>query len=326
VTAVNGDFLHVWNDQLRPLLFGRPGVQRDHRPRRAFSVGVIVSQESATGDEVVETLRSLWTDLLPQDELMVLGCHAKSERSAPWLRRLKRARYVEPVGVESYVAARNRVAASFDKDILIFTDANVQAPQDWVSSLLEAFEDPAVGAAGPAIVDLYTRDSKGYGMKWIDAELRTAWLPECGRKPFPVPLLPGIFLAVRRSTFTSLGGFDAGMRGSGGDDVELCFRLWTRGFRCVVIPELEVQWMNAYAAGAIRSPEYWGDLLYNLLRLTTVHFGAKRRREFAKTLALDPLFSSARALLKSSDASQRRARTKAERKYSEKWFFERFPI
>lgn len=326
VTTVNGNFLRVWNNKLRPLLFGPASAPR-HRPAdRDVSVSVIVSQERSTGDETMETLRSLWGELLPGDELVLLGCHEHSDRHAPWLGQMKRCRYAEPSEGESFISARNRLAAQCKSDILVFSDANIQAPPNWVAPLIDAFRDPAVAAAGPTIADLYKRDQKACGMRWTDAELSTKWLPNELSTVHSVPLLPGIFLAVRRSTFMRLGGFDAGMRGSGGDDVELCFRLWMAGFRCVTVPEVEVLWMNAYAAGAIHVDEYWSDLLYNLLRLTAVHFGPARRRAFTEQLAFDPLLPSAVSRLKKSDVLQRRASVMTERKRSEQWFFDRFPL
>jgi GT2 family glycosyltransferase len=68
---------------------------------------------------------------------------------------------------------------------------------------------------GPAIVDIYRPEIKGYGLGWSGVQLLTQWLPKHCNMPFDVPMLSGIFLAVRRSVFQSLGGFDTGMVGVG---------------------------------------------------------------------------------------------------------------
>src|SRR5262249_50024780 len=162
---------------------------------------------------------------------------------------------------------RNRAAWHTDRDILVFCDANVETPREWVGALLTAFADPAVAAAGPAITDMYRRDFTGFGMCWRDAELNTTWLGKWSDQPCPSPLLAGSFFAVRRDVFQQLGGFDSNMQNSGAEDSELCLRLWTLGWECHVIPELQVLWMNPYSSGAIRTEEYWDDLLHNLLRL-----------------------------------------------------------
>lgn len=326
VTTWNGNFSQAWNKELRPLLFSHSTVVPRSRTDRTLSVGVIVSQENATGDEVAETLRSLWDDLLPADDLVVLGCRPHSNNLAQWLSHLKLVRYVEPARSESYIAARNRIAAHSRKDILVFTDANIAASRLWVDRVLSVFNDESVAAVGPAIVDMYQRESKSYGMKWCNAELSTSWLPLRTNKPYAVPLLPGVFLAVRRSAFNCVGGLDAGMLGDKCDDMELCFRLWTRGFRCVVAPDVEVLWMNRFAAGASPGDEYWSDVMYNLLRLSTIHFNAARRSEFAESLARDSLFPTISARVMESDARARRKHAHGQRQYSDNWFFRRFPI
>ena len=317
-------FLQSWNDRVKPLLFGRPRSFHTRESRRALSLSVIVSQETRTENEVLATLRSLWRDLLPTDDMIVLGSAPAASGAPGTLPEFKRARYILPLPGESMNTARNRVAASSNKDILVYVDANTQAPERWADRLLAPFRSAEVAAVGPAIADMYETDSKGFGMAWTDAELSTAWLPRTGLSAYPVPLLPGVFLALRRSAFMVAGGFDEGMLGTGGEDLELCFRFWTAGFRCLVAPRLEILWMNPFTVGASRNNEHWGDLLYNLLRLATVHFGASRRRAFVAQVSSDPHFLAAHARLVNSDALHRRRDVAAWRKHSDKWFFNRF--
>ena len=324
VAADDRAFLQTWNDRLRPLLFGRSSLVHTNGARRPLTVTAIVSQEGATGDEVAESVRSLWPDLLSGDDLIVLAGNPPVGRTPRWLLTSPKVKYTQQLPGESPIAARNRVAGESTTDILVFTDANVQAPQQWVDPLLSAFRNRRVAAAGPAIVDMYERTSKGFGMKWANPQLKTVWLPKAGDAPYAVPLLTGVFLAVRRRVFHQLGGFDAGMSGSGGEDQELCLRLWRSGYECHVAPRVEVLWMNAYAQGAIQPQCYWSDLLGNLLRLATVHFGPKRLGAFVKEFASDPAFPAACARLLASDASERRKRNEELQTHPARWFFERF--
>jgi glycosyltransferase involved in cell wall biosynthesis len=323
--SANGDFLARWNRELRPLLFSSAPRPESAKPR-SFSLSVIVVQDKSTDDEAMETMRSLWADLRPDDDICLLGSSSKSGNASTWLRHIRRIRYVKCLRNESLAAARNRIAAVSNKDVLVFTDANIQAPTDWVSTLLATFRNPLVGAAGPAICDLYKPESRGFGMRWTDAELRTEWLPQTSGSANSAPLLPGVFLAVRRSAFVGIGGFDSGMRGIGGEDMELCFRLWTAGWRCVVCPKVNVQWMNPCTTGAVRGSDVWPDVLHNLLRLVTAHFNTARRRAFDDQAGRDPHFASAQASVETSDIWLRRAQIRRTRRYTDKWFFERFPI
>lgn len=319
-------FLRTWHEELRPLLFAQASDVHPDRTPRAASVAAIVSQEHATGDEMAETVRSLWPDLQKHDHLIVLGRAGESERIPRWLRHSRRIRYQEQQRGESFIALRNRAAALTTADILVFTDANIQADAHWVDTLLEGFEDERAAAVGPGIIDMYERRSKGFGMMWTDAELNTTWLPISGVQPYAVPLLPGAFLAVRRTAFQRVGGFDGGMIGSGGDDVELCFNLWTCGFECRVAPKLEVSWMNPYAWGALRPSQYWRALLHNLLRLAAVHFSPARLHAMVTRLSGDPAFPDACARMLTSEASRRRAWIDRRRMHSDAWFFEKFAI
>ena len=325
VRADDPAFLRTWHRDVRPLLFGR-SVTLPLRDllRRPRSVGVIVSQEHASGDEVAETVRSLWPDLLRADELLVLAGDRAHSAVPEWIRHSKRIRYVERIPGESFVHARNRAASLISTDILVFTDANVQAPRLWIDPIVQAFDAAAVAAVGPAIVDMYEHDSQGFGMRWVDDELNTAWLPPAAPQPHAVPLLSGAFLAVRRSVFEKVGGFDGGMRGGGGDDVELCFKLWTAGGECRVLPQLAVAWMNPYAAGAVDSDLYWSDLLHNLLRLASVHFEAKRLDAFVRRAARHGAFAQACARVLASDMAGYRQSIRRLRTRSDEWFFRRF--
>jgi GT2 family glycosyltransferase len=318
------DFLRAWNDSLRPLLF-RPSRDLPARAKaRPLSVSVIVSQDNATGDELAETVRTLRPDLRDSDELIVLGRSRAHGTFPAWLRNSRRMRFVEQQPGQTFVSLRNAVGVASDRDILVFTDANVQAPPVWVDPLLHTFKNRTVAAAGPALADMYERESKGYGMKWTDAELNTAWLSKQEEEPYAVPLLAGAFLAVRGAVFRRLGGFDAGMLDGGADDVELCLRLWTAGLQCVIAPGLEISWMNPFAAGAVGPGDYWGALVYNLLRLATIHFGPTRIRSFVRQVAKDPVFPPACARLLVSDAAERRKALVESRRHTAGWFFQRF--
>jgi GT2 family glycosyltransferase len=208
------------------------------------------------------------------------------------------------------------------KEILLFTDANTQAPEHWAGLLTSSFRDARVGAAGPAVSDMYHPGAKGYGMRWIDAELNGAWLPKGKEATHIVPLLSGVFLAIRRSAFIDIGGFDPGMPSGGGEDAELCYRLWCLRWKCVVNPALEVLSLNPYAEGAVRPDEYWEDLLHNLLRLATTHFSQERIEAFIALRQDDPALPRVCTRLLRGDVARRRIQVPHLPKKWEAWFFD----
>jgi hypothetical protein len=286
------------------------------------SVTAIVSQVNATGEELAETVLSLWPDLSERDELVVIA--RPGQREMPlWLRTSHQIGFLEQQEGESPVDTRNRAASLASKEILLFADANTQAPEHWAASLTYAFRHSRVAAAGPAVADMYHPESKGFGMRWIDAELNTSWLPKNKDSIHVVPLLSGVFLAVRKSVFEQAGGFDPGMPHGGGEDLELCYRFWSSGWKCVVHPGVEALSLNPYKEGAIRASEYWEDLLHNLLRLVAMHFSQERVEAFVALRGGDPAFPRACARLVQGDAGERRAQLAHVSTKTEGWFFDK---
>jgi hypothetical protein len=177
---------------------------------------------------------------------------------------------------------------------------------------------------GPAIADMYRPNVRSYGMHFTDSELNTVALGRQQDRPYPVPLLPNTFLAIRREVMQHLGGFDGKMRRSGADDLELCLRLWTSGYECFLVPELTISWMNPFAAGAVRIEHYWQDLLHNLLRLATVHFSPERLGAFIASVSAHAEYPAAAAGLLDGNLAEHRNHVRALRQYSDDWFFDRF--
>lgn len=317
------EFEHVWLHQVRPLLFGSP-APRSNGYRRAFTFSVVVSQERASREELEETVSSLWPALSASDQIVIVGSRGASYRMPEWLLGATPLQYVEQAAGESYVAARNRAAQSCTGDLLVFTDANIKAPAHWAEPLIETFQNPRAAAVGPAIADLYQPSTRSFGMNFCDPELNTISLPRQDEAPYPVPLLPNTFLAVRRNVMEQMGGFDGRMRTSGADDLEFCFRLWTSGHECYLVPQLSVPWMNPFAAGALRPEHYWQDLLHNLLRLATVHFSPERLGAFIECASAHSEYPSAAAAMLNGALTEHRYRVRSLRQYSDDWFFDRF--
>jgi GT2 family glycosyltransferase len=181
--------------------------------------------------------------------------------------------------------ARNLGAAYARGEVIVFADAHIAAPPNWAPPLLAALCRPEVGAVMPAIrvmrfPDDYistgpSREARGYGLRWCDAQLGVDWLGRKASKPYPVPLLGAAFMAMRRNIFAATGGFDAKIATWGTEDAEFSFRLWTLGFECCVVPGVDV-------AHCFRSEHPyrvdWESALYNKIRLASSGCSAFQRR------------------------------------------------
>jgi GT2 family glycosyltransferase len=219
------------------------------------------------------------------------------------------------------VGARNFGATHARGEVLVFSDAHIIAPMGWVTPLLAVLNRSEVGAVGPVISVMHDPACKGYGFRWRDAALNIAWLGQQDTAPYPVPMLGGAFLAIRRDIFTTIGGFDPGLVLWGSEDAELCLRLWTCGYECVLVPTVDIahlfRTVHPYRVD-------WDILLHNMLRVAVVHFGSERTRRLVECLTGHRAFPTAFARLVASDAWDRRNAVRAMRRYDDEWFFHRF--
>ncbi len=242
--------------------------------------------------------------------------HARSNDYA----RVKLLRPPARLGV---AGARNFGAAYSTGDVLVFSDAHIEAPPGWTEPLLEVLARPEVGMVAPAISAMRPAavECTGYGQKWLDSSLAVGWLGQRSSAPYPVPLLCGCFLALRREVFTEVGGFDPGLVLWGAEDSELSIRLWTCGYECWVVPEVDVQ--HAFRA---RFPYEvkWEPILHNRFRMASLHFGPSRLQRVVERLKQYDEFAAASVRLLSGDLAVRSTELRSRRRYDDDWFFDRF--
>lgn len=219
--------------------------------------------------------------------------------------------------------ARNSGAAATTGELIVFSDAHVAPSGGWLELLAKAASRPGVGAVGPTVTHLSGHAGAGRGLTWVNTALNLRWLSGGGDSPLPVPLLCGCFLAMTRETFERSRGFDERFARYGGEDTELCVRLWRLGLACLVEPRA----MVAHRFGGPRAqtvpPE---DGIYNRLRIGSLHFDPPRLATLRQTLGRSQAFSAADARLVASDVRERRAALDAAAVVDADWFFSRFDL
>jgi GT2 family glycosyltransferase len=135
----------------------------------------------------------------------------------------------EPAGL---AGARNTGVAHADADVIAFLDDDAQAARDWLGRLLQAYTDPDVLGVGGGVEPAWS----GHRPRSMPPEFD--WVVGCSYVGLPsataaVRNLIGANMSLRRSVFTEVGGFAAGLgrvrsRPAGCEETELCIRARAR--------------------------------------------------------------------------------------------------
>ena len=137
--------------------------------------------------------------------------------------------------------ARNLGASLATTDLVVFVDADCRPEAGWLSPLLAHFDDQAVAMVAPRIraIRANEKDDTTKGLRRIFFEQLLAYELERGPLDLgdgpsavgpsqPRNHVPSAAVAVRRSAFNAVGGFDASLRF--GEDTDLVWRLADRGW------------------------------------------------------------------------------------------------
>ncbi len=281
---------------------------------------VIISRNE--GSELRATVTNLLDTLPPDDSELIVVDDGSTDGSTGCLDEFPQLRLLHSDGV-GVARARNFGASHANGEIIVFADAHVRAPAGWLDPIAGALVAPNVGAVAPGIYSLTEPVRRGFGLHLTGPDLHASWRTRQGLTPYPVPVLPGCFLAMRRETFACTGGFDAGMRQLGGNDNEISCRFWLLGFELLVVPQIEVGHLFRTATPY---EAQWTSLVHNRLRMAFVHFEAGRVERVIDALRGYAAFPPAMAMMLDTDVFARRAYMARSRRFDDSWYFQRFAL
>jgi GT2 family glycosyltransferase len=218
--------------------------------------------------------------------------------------------------------ARNLGASlAVNSNILIFCDAHITMEHGWLYELLKVFKNIEIGALCPGIGHFNPDMPVGYGQTWNE-KFEVCWL----KKPTEIeeiPLVPGGCMAIRKSVFDAVDGFDNGFYSWGYEDVELSLKLWLMGYKCFVHPGVRI-------GHKFRKVQpYYVDLAefhYNKLRMAISHFNTIRINKLIQSMHEYLDYNKIIHKIDESDSYVQRANYFKIRLYDDDWFFNKFNI
>jgi glycosyltransferase involved in cell wall biosynthesis len=288
------------------------------------TVSVVVVSHNE-GVSIRKTVDNLVSTTPPDAEIIVVD-DASTDGSCRGIDCVAGVRLCRPSRRLGAAAARNFGARNARGRMMVFCDAHVLTPSGWFPPFDRLLRRPDVGVVGPAYCEMQARDAKGYGPVLSDAGLNWIWLEQQSNVPYPVPMLGGYFIGLRRSTFWQIGGFDVGFGLWGMEDLEFSLRVWLLGFKCMLVPTIEVAHLSRVPKSVPDYQRDWQMGLRNVLRVAVLHLGEASMQKVFNHYARDPTFSKALAALAVSDAWHRRDNYLSLRARSDSWFFKRFGI
>jgi O-antigen biosynthesis protein len=200
-----------------------PRQRRQTWPR----VSVIVCAYNAA-DTLEDNLQSLERLTYPDYEIILVNDGSR-DRTAEIARRHPSVRLIEMPN-QGLSAARNVGLAEATGEIAAYTDADTRVDPDWLTFLVQPFlQSDVVGSGGPNVVpaddppvaQCIARAPGGPTHVLLDD--RTA------------EHVPGCNMAFRRDALLSIGGFNP-IYLRAGDDVDVCWRLQSRGWKIGFAP------------------------------------------------------------------------------------------
>jgi glycosyltransferase involved in cell wall biosynthesis len=127
-------------------------------------------------------------------------------------------------------AARNRGAVEARGEILLFTDDDCVPMSDWLNAMLEPFEDPeVVGAKG-----IYRTHQRSLAARFVQLEYEDRYRM-MSRFTY-IDFVDTYSAAFRRDRFLEISGYDTSFPLACAEDIELSYRMATRGWKMKFAP------------------------------------------------------------------------------------------
>lgn len=239
---------------------------------------------------------------VPGTEVWVVDNDSKDGSAELCRERFPEVRF-EALGVNKSLAGYNLAAERCDRDIIVSLDNDVLVDEDFLPPLLRHFDDPTsdVFAVTPQI-RVYPPPATGSPELFAEST-RVVWEKGMIRRGDMLPAdLPatlfyncGCTAARDRKKFLEIGGFDDLYFPLYHEDLDLSWRAWKRGWRCLYEPSTGVYHVCGSSLGRsekVRTLMLRNEFLFHWKNLDdpafrAAHWSALPARLFAAAMRRD---------------------------------------
>jgi len=188
-------------------------------------------------------LRSVIRNTSVPYELIVIN-NSRAPDIQKTLRAFPKIRVIQNAGNAGFARAANQGALAARGQYLCFLNSDVLVPPGWLQRLVEAVQQPGVGAAGPTSQHIHCFKwdwpPPGFPANEASTALADQLFRQWGRNRLEnIPVLFGFCLLIPKVVMARVGLFDEGYF-FGVEDIDYSFRLRLAGYRLVRVHSLFV--------------------------------------------------------------------------------------
>jgi len=192
-------------------------------------------------EETQSCLESLRSTLQLGDQVIVVD-NGSTDVTPSRLKLFAWAEVITNQENRGFAGGCNQGAALAQHEVVVFLNNDTVLYGHWLDALVAPFGDPRVGASGPRS-NFVSGPQVAEGVSYSAGDraglrqFARQWAEAHRGQVTPTDRLVGFCLAVRKTAFEAVGGFDEGYEVGGFEDDDLCRRLGDAGWHLVVAHE-----------------------------------------------------------------------------------------
>lgn len=195
-------------------------------------ISIVVPAHNA-GRTLERCLRALRAQDIPAESYEIIVVDDGSTDDTAMIAQAASVRLIR-IPHQGPAAARNAGLQVARGEIVLFTDADCEPIPHWARSLMEALREPdVVGAKGT-----YLTRQRELIARFVQVEYEERYARMAGRER--IDFVDTYSAGYRREIVLANGGFDTTFREPTVEDQELSFRLASKGYRLVFVPQAQV--------------------------------------------------------------------------------------